>query len=109
MQNQRIEQLIQFLKDDPNDPFTIYALALEYLKTDDNKALVYFNQLLNEHPDYIATYYHAGKLFEKLGNKEKAGEVYQKGIQLATQTRKLHALNELRAAYNILMDEEEDW
>lgn len=30
--NNRIEQLKEFLIEDPNDPFLIYALGLEYVK-----------------------------------------------------------------------------
>ena len=35
----RIEQLKQFAKEDPNDPFNKYALALEYQKTDARKGI----------------------------------------------------------------------
>jgi tetratricopeptide (TPR) repeat protein len=104
----RLDQLLGFLKDDPNDPFTIYAIALEYSKSDEKKALEYFDKLLSEHPTYVATYYHAGKLLEKLGNKEEAEKVYKKGIEVSRSERKMHALSELQSAYNQLLDFDEE-
>jgi tetratricopeptide (TPR) repeat protein len=56
--------------------------------------------LVNEHPDYVGTYYHLGKLHEKEGQKDAAIEVYQKGIAAARLKRDMHALSELQGAYN---------
>jgi tetratricopeptide (TPR) repeat protein len=104
----RLDQLLGFLKEDPNDPFTIYAIALEYSKSDEKKALEYYNILLSEHPTYIATYYHAGKLLEKLGNKSGAESVFKKGIEVSRNARKMHALAELQSAYNQLLELDEE-
>ena len=103
MINSRLEQLLGFLKEEPEDPFTLYAIATEYLNTDSQKSLEYFNKLLKDHENYIGTYYHAGKLLEKLGDKAEAEKIYTKGLEMAQKQRKMHALAELRAAYNSLM------
>ncbi len=64
----RIEQLQLFLKDSPDDSFLVHALALEYLKAGDEiKAKYYFEQNLHKAPQYVATYYHLGKLLERSG------------------------------------------
>ena len=34
----RLTTLLDFLKEDPEDAFTLYAIALEYLKIDEQKA-----------------------------------------------------------------------
>lgn len=102
----RLTKLLEFLQNDPDDPFLIYGVAMEYLSSDSEKALAYFNQLLTEHPDYLATYYHAGKLFEGKGLFEKAITLYKKGISLAAKQANQKALMELREAVNQL--EEED-
>ncbi|HMG92453.1 MAG TPA: hypothetical protein VK589_20485, partial [Chryseolinea sp.] len=68
----RIQQLEAFVKEDPHDPFNLYALALEYSKSDVRKAVESFNQLLNEHADYVPTYYHLGKLYVDISENEKA-------------------------------------
>ena len=100
MNNARLEQLLKFYEDDPNDPFTIYAIATEYKKTDTEKALTYFEKLLEEHESYVGTYYHVCKLYEELGMNDKAQENYIKGLRICRQEGNLHAFSELQSAYN---------
>ena len=42
MNNERLKQLLQFLQEDPNDPFNIYCLANEYKNFDAPKAMKYY-------------------------------------------------------------------
>lgn len=101
MQNTRLAKLLEFLENDPNDSFILYALATEYNSLNDiEKAFSYYHQLVNEHPNYVGTYYHLGKLYEKEGEKAKAIEIYQKGMLTARAKRDMHALSELQGAYN---------
>lgn len=101
MQNTRLAKLLEFLENDPNDSFILYALATEYNALNDiEKAFTYYHKLVNEHPGYVGTYYHLGKLYEKESQKEKAIEVYQKGMLAAREKRDMHALSELQGAYN---------
>jgi tetratricopeptide (TPR) repeat protein len=106
--NSRIEILQQYLADEPNDPFNLYALAVEYLPSEPLKAKEYFEQLLAKHPDYLGTYYHAGKLFYSLGETAKGKKTLEEGIALAFAQQKTKALNELRSALNEILDEEMD-
>ncbi len=99
----RLEQLFEFLKEDPNDPFTLYAIATEYMKTDLPEAKKYYEKLLTEHPDYVATYYHAAKLYEEMHETDKAIETYKKGIELARSKNESLALRELNNAYQELI------
>lgn len=111
MQNPRLVKLFEFLESDPNDSFLLYAVATEYnVQNDTDNALKYYLQLTEKHPDYVGTYYHLGKLYEKLGQKEKAIPVYQRGIESARKKRDMHALSELQGAYNSAMglDYEDD-
>jgi tetratricopeptide (TPR) repeat protein len=101
----RLEMLEQYYKEDPNDPFNIYALALEVQKTDAGKTLHYFNILLAEHPSYIPVYYHAGKLYQELGEKNKAVEIFESGIRQAQLANDKKAVRELRSALDELMFE----
>ena len=98
--NQRIEKLLQFLAEDPNDSFTLYALATEYKKTDKQKALEYFEKLLNEHENYVGTYYHAAALYDRLGKENEARLTYQKGMKIAREANNMHAFSELQGAFN---------
>jgi tetratricopeptide (TPR) repeat protein len=101
----RLEMLEQYYREDPNDPFNIYALALEVQKTDARKTLYYFDILLARHPSYVPVYYHAGKLYQELGEKNKAVDIFESGIRQAQSTGDLKALRELRSALDELMFE----
>lgn len=104
MSQSRLEQLLSFLEEEPNEPFNIYAIALEYSKHNQAQALTYFERLLNEHPAYVATYYHVGKLYEELEMEEKAEAVYKKGITVATEQNEALASRELQNAYQEFLD-----
>ena len=111
MQNTRLNKLLEFLDNDPNDSFIIYALATEYNSLNDiEKAFYYYLKLINEDPDYVGTYYHLGKLYEQEGEKDKAIDIYQKGMLVARNKRNMHALSELQGAYNTAagLDYEDD-
>jgi tetratricopeptide (TPR) repeat protein len=105
MATERINQLQQFYEDDPNDPFNLYALTLEYLKYDHQKAAAYFDLLVEKHKDYLPTYYHAAKFFLEAGNRDKAIQLYERGLALARELRDSKAQRELQSAYDELMFE----
>src|SRR5690349_10557169 len=92
----RLQQLQQFVDDDPDDPFNLYALALEFLKHDAKKAEELFQKLLSDHQDYLPTYYQAADLFESIGKHELALATLKKGIELATNKRETKARAELQ-------------
>ena len=95
----RLDALLDFYRDDPDDPFTRFALAQEYLKAGDTlEALSFFEGLVRDQPDYVGTYYHLGKLYEALGRSESAADTYRAGIESATQANDSHARSELQGA-----------
>ncbi len=95
----RFKTLLQYHRDDPDDPFVRYALAQEHLgRGETNEALRYFEGLVGEHPDYVGTYYHLGKLYEALGRSDDAIRTYQTGIEQAARASDLHARSELQGA-----------
>ncbi len=100
----RIERILEFLKVQPNDNFLRHALALEYLKiNEDEKAKELFLAILNESPDYIGSYYHLAKLLEQKGDKEAAISWYEKGMAAAKEAKDQHSYNELQGAYEDLV------
>jgi Tfp pilus assembly protein PilF len=101
----RVEQLKQFIREDPADPFNYYALALEYAKTDESKALEILNDLIQRHKDYVPSYYQLAKLYERVGQKKSAIETFLNGIEIARQQNDLKTLRELDAALQELSDE----
>ena len=82
----RLRQLEQYAKEDPDDPFPRYALALEWMHSDSKKALELFAQVLRDHPDYLPAYYHAGQLTLDAGDSPGAKLILEKGILLAAAT-----------------------
>src|SRR5476651_2706495 len=98
MQVNRLEKLLEFIKNEPEDPFLKYALATEYLRMNQtDKALSYYEDLVNNHPGYTGTYYHLGKLYEALDRKPDAITIYEKGMEITKQKRDNHAYSELQA------------
>lgn len=95
----RIQQLLEFLNKEPDDPFTLYALALEYQNHDQGKAAYYFDRLLASHKKYLPTYYHAASFFADIGEIKRAKKIYETGIALAINDQNSHALKELKNAY----------
>ncbi|MBC7390947.1 MAG: tetratricopeptide repeat protein [Opitutaceae bacterium] len=106
MNNTRIELLKQYIIEEPNDPFNIYALANEYLTEQPQTALEYFEKLLKNYPDYLGTYYQAGKLYAAFGQTQKAKATFESGIALALRQTNAKTLNELRSALNEILDDE---
>ncbi len=105
MSNERLKQLREFYEQDPSDPFNAYALALEYQKTDVEKASEFFGILLMNHADYLPTYYHAAKFFQDRGDRDRAIDTYERGISLAQRLGDQKAQRELKSAYDELMFE----
>jgi tetratricopeptide (TPR) repeat protein len=103
--NVRINKIQAFLAQNPNDLFLNHALALEYIKLgSDNEALLHFNKNKAFDPNYVATYYHLGKLLERMGTTEQAIATFEEGMRIAKAQKDQHAYNELQAAYEDLAD-----
>ncbi len=100
----RIEILKGFLKDNPDDSFSRYALALEYLKLAQNDdALREFETVRNTDPEYVATYYQLGQLYQKLGRKHDAEKTFRTGITVAAKAGNEHTRSELEEALEALL------
>ena len=103
MSDQRIAKLKEFLANDPNDPFTRYALALEYAgKGDTERAVSMLEALIQSDPKYIPAYQQLGYAYQKLGRSDDAKEIFSRGIQAATQAGDLHARSEMQEALDEL-------
>ncbi len=102
--NERIEKLLTFLAQSPDDCFLNHALALEYIKLgDDAEARKLFEKNLQVDEKYVATYYHIGKLLERVSEQDAAISVYEKGMQIAKTANDMHSYNELQGAYEDLV------
>lgn len=113
MNSNRIDQLEQFLALDPQDAFIRYALALERVGTGEwPVAKAHFAHLVAHQPDYVGTYYHFGKLLEKMGEPDAAKEIYRTGRTVAERARDMKTRAEIHEALIALApeeDDDEDW
>ncbi len=101
----RIDKLKEYLEATPNDSFLQHALALEFVKVgNDDEAKTLFETLLAREPNYVGSYYHLGKLFERNNENEMAISIYKKGMLQAKAAKDNHSYNELQGALEDLED-----
>jgi len=99
----RIDALLGFIQQKPQDPFPRYALALEYKnggRLDEARAT--FEALMTAHPDYTATYLHAGNTSLALGLRDEARAIYERGVDVCVRRGDAHARGELEGALSSL-------
>ena len=100
----RREFLEEALRQDSNNTFARYGLAMEFVKTEPATAWTHFEHLLQHHPEYSATYYQAGTFLLKQGRMEEARKVLATGLEVTGRQGKQHARSELQAALDDLND-----
>ena len=102
----RLSQIEEMLKNEPNDSFLNYALALEYAKANDiAKAIELIENLLSKDENYLGAYYQLGKYYEEVQDLPKAIATYTKGTEVAKKSKNNKALGELNEALWMLEDE----
>ena len=106
----RISTLAKAVKENPEDSFYKFALALEMLKIAElEKAKILFEAIRNEDPDYVGVYYHLAKLYSRVGENKKALETYKTGINVAKKQDDAHTRSELSAALlNLELEMDDD-
>jgi Tfp pilus assembly protein PilF len=103
MSTARLETLLNLVAQNPADSFMRYGLAMEYRNTGNLEAAVNeFRKLIAADPDYGPAYFHGGQTLERLGMVEEARELYEKGVEVTTRKGDSHALEETRAALDLL-------
>jgi len=99
--------LKDYLAEDPDDTFSNYALALEYIGTGENKqAIELLEAVLKKDEQYLAAYYQLGKAYETSGRQEDAKKIYNEGIKIALNQKNQRTLNELKGAFDSLNEDE---
>ena len=100
----RIEKIRELLVKTPNDSFLKHALALEYIKIENDKeARKLFEEILTRDENYLGSYYHFAKLLERNNETTLAMSYYEKGMVIAKKANELRAYNELKTAYEGLI------
>ena len=83
MQN-RIEVFKQMLASDPTNTMVLFGLANEYQKAEDwQKTIETLEDYLQKADDEGAAYGMLAKAFERIGERERARTIYEKGIEVS--------------------------
>jgi Tfp pilus assembly protein PilF len=99
----RIDLLKGFLQENPNDSFSRYALALEYVKLGKiDDARREFETVRDNDPEYLATYYQLGQLYQRIGLLHDAEKTFRVGITVASRQKDDHTRSELEGALESL-------
>ncbi len=102
-QKSRLDALVEAVAKDPKNTFARYGLAMELARagrTDEARRA--FEALAADFPDYVPTYFQAGKLLERAGDLEAARAFYARGVEAAARAGNAHAREELEAALRLL-------
>jgi tetratricopeptide (TPR) repeat protein len=100
----RRELLEDMVRNQPNDTFARYGLAMELAKSEPDAAWKQFSQLLEQHPEYAPTYYQAAAFLSKQSRLEEARIVLQNGLGVTSRQGNRHAHGELQALLDDLDD-----
>lgn len=96
---ERLAAFQKFAAARPDDPFTRYALAMQYRSMGLLEAAVReFQELGRRAPDYVPTWLMLGQSLEALERGADAARAYQDGIAAATRQANHHARSELEDA-----------
>lgn len=101
----RRAQLEEFVRQNPNDAFARYGLAMELMRSNESEAaLSQFAQLQQQHPAYPAGFQQAGQLLLSLGRNNDAKLVLERGLQAAAAAGDAHAASEIQGLLDELAD-----
>jgi alkylhydroperoxidase/carboxymuconolactone decarboxylase family protein YurZ len=99
----RLSQLLEMLKDDPDDVFLHYAVACERSKAGDRAASFADFQVLHERfPDYVPAWFRHAQLLAEDGLSTEARRIGTIGLQTAQRVGDHHAAGELEQFLELL-------
>ena len=99
----RLEQFKELVELDPNDGFSRYALAMEYLGAGNySESLRQLQEVIRLEPDNHTAYFQAGVACRKSGDINGAKEFWKRGIEVAQGKGDSHAVDKMSEALEIL-------
>lgn len=94
----KVGTLKEILDQDPANAFARYGLAMEYAGCGEtDAALVEFDRLLKDHPEYAAGYFMAAQTLAKAGREADAKLRLTEGVACARKAGNQHAAQEMQA------------
>ncbi|MBI3192969.1 MAG: hypothetical protein HYZ34_00720 [Ignavibacteriae bacterium] len=103
----RLESLQKFLKENPEDSFTRYAIAMEHVSMKNiPQAISHLQDLIRHDSAYISAYHQLGNLYQTTGKPLDAVKTLEKGIELAEHLGEIHAQKEMQELLDDIVDSE---
>lgn len=94
--NSRRAKIEEMLKDEPDDIFLRYSLAMELTSDGDfAEALTIYEGLTKQEPPYVPAFFRSAQLLADEDNVEAAREFLRSGIEVARQQGDLHSAGEM--------------
>ncbi len=94
----RIERLQRMLASDPNDPFCLYALGMEFSATNAyESAAAHLEASLKFDPNQPYAHFHRARALAAMGRSQDAAAAVEAGRQCAEEIGDHHAAEELAA------------
>jgi Flp pilus assembly protein TadD len=90
------------LETSPDDPFLLYALAMEFKRSNESQALELLGRVIQIDPNQAYAYFQLGQVHEGAGRMDDARDVYRRGIEAAGRGGDEHARSELMGALDAL-------
>ena len=101
--SEKLSKLQAMLEKQPNDPFLLYGIAMEYKKLNDPaQAIAFLDRCIGSDPNYCYAYFQKGQVFEITGDPEAARRSYNDGIVAAKRVGDAHAQSEIEGALAML-------
>ena len=105
MGEERLDKLMTFLKDNPEDLFVLFAIAKEFEKQGKwLEAREQYEQIIKLDPTYLGLYFHYVQNLIENEMFDQAAEILERGIQEAKEQKDQKSLSELIELASLLPD-----
>ncbi len=99
----RTAKLQELLKNNPDDVFLNFGLAMELLKENrQEEAIAQFDRVLDLDPNYVSAYIQKGNALIRLGRKDQAKETLAAGIAAAKAAGDMHIADQAQRVLDTL-------
>lgn len=103
----RITQLKAILEQEPNDPFCLYGLGMEYAKEGNHLgATSWFDLAIDADPENCYAYFHKARSQEAMGDVNGACDTLRHGLEQAKALGDTKALSEISGLLDLF---DPDW
>ena len=100
-QKERLIKLNEFLQHNPNDTFSLFAIAMELRSLNRrDEALEYLERVLAADPNYVPGYFQKAEILMELARPQEARRVLLDGIPKAAQAGQFHIRDRMQENIN---------